>query len=115
MTKENPVYFKLEYSESIESKKDILSTEVSLLNLIKYLKRYNSLRTEEFKVKSQIYGAIKKMNLNMRKTQSSFPFLKIPNVIKRDNITKKEIPKEKFDQDLESELREIQNRLASLG
>jgi hypothetical protein len=117
MAKENPVYFKLEYEESIESKKDILSTEVSLLNLVKSLNEYKSIREDEFKIKSQIYKAIKKLNLDMKKTQASFPFIKIPKIIQRQSaVSKEETPrKERINQDLESELREIQSRLASLG
>jgi len=117
MAKENPVYFKLGYDESVESKKDILSTEVSLLNLIKSIKKYESIRIEEFKIKSQISKAVKKLNLDMRQTQSSFPFLNIPKIIKKEDYQKKEIrtTKDKFDNNLENELKEIQDKLASLG
>jgi hypothetical protein len=116
MTKENPVYFKLEYDESIESKKDILSAEFSLLNLIKSIKKYQSIRAEEFRIKNEIHKAVKKLNLDIRKTQSSFPFIKLSGRTKKEDYTKKEkTQKIEFNKDLESELREIQNRLASLS
>ncbi len=117
MEQKNPVYVKMEYSESIESKKNILSTEVSLLNLIKYLKAYHSVKLEELKIKAGIYKAIKELNLTMRKTKSTFPFLKIPEKNKKENLTLREVraPKEKVDNNLESELQEIQERLRNLG
>jgi len=117
MTKETPVYVKLEYDESIESKKDILSMEVSLLNLIKSLNRYHSIKEDEFRIKSQICKAVKKLNSDMKKTQMSFPFFNIPKLTKKESPIQKEIKprKEEINKNLELELREIQEKLASLG
>jgi hypothetical protein len=115
MAEQNPIYVKLKYEEGIDSKKDILSTELSLLNIIKIIQRYNSIRTEEFKVKSRIFKAVKELNLTIRKTQSSFPFLKIPSQIKRKNNEDREIITKKIDRNLESELKEIQDRLILLN
>jgi len=117
MEQKNPVYIRLEYDESIESKKDVLSSEVLLLNLVKSIKNYHSIRLEELKIKAGIYKAVKGLNLTIKKTKSSFPFLKIPEKVKRENINGKEIkvPKEKIDRDLDSEVRQIQERLRNLG
>jgi hypothetical protein len=118
MEQKNPVYVKMEYDESLESKKNLLNTEVSLLNLIKSLKSYHAVRLEEMKIKANIYKAIRELNLTMRKTKSAFPFFKIPETKSRKEIpSQKEIKiiKEKTDNSLESELREIQERLASLN
>lgn len=117
MEEKNPVYLKLEYGESVESKKDILSSEVLLLNLVKSIKTYHSIRLEELKVKAGIYKAVKELNLTIKKTKSSFPFLKIPEKIKRANLNGNEIKpsKEKIDKDLDSEVREIQERLRNIG
>ena len=115
MEQKNPVYVKMGYDESLESKKSLLSTEVSLLNLIKSLKAYHSIRIEEFKIKAAIYKAIKELNLTMRKTKSTFPFLKLPERAKKENLILREIPKGRTDNNLELELQEIQKKLASLG
>jgi hypothetical protein len=118
MEQKNPVYVRMDYNESLESKKNLLNTEVSLLNLIKSLKAYHSIRLEEMKIKAGIYKAIRELNLTMKKTKSSFPFFKIPEVKSRKEIPiEKEIKftKEKTDNSLESELKEIQERLASLN
>lgn len=116
MIEPNPVYVKLKYNEGVESKKDILSTEVSLLNGIKIIQRYNFVRTEEFKIKSRIFKAIKELNLTIRKTQSTFPFLKLPDKIRKKNQEDDiEIIRKEADQDLESELRNIQEKLIQLN
>ncbi|VVB82315.1 Uncharacterised protein [uncultured archaeon] len=114
----NPVYVKLEYNESLESKKDLLSSEISFLNLIKIMRRYNALRQEEFLIKLKIDRSLKALDLAVKKTKSTFPFLKIPKQARREEINKKEIVtinKESFDRDLESQLRDIQERLISIG
>lgn len=117
MEEKNPVYLKLEYDESIESKKDILSSEMLLLNLIKSIKSYHSIRLEELKIKAGIYKAVKELNLTIKKTKSSFPFLKIPEKAKRENLGKKEVIQQrgKTDNSLDLELQEIQKRLASIS
>jgi hypothetical protein len=118
MEQKNPVYVKMGYDESLESKKNILSTEVSLLNLIKSVKAYHSIKLDELKIKSEIYKAIKELNLTMRKTKSVFPFLKIPEIKqKREAPIAKEVkmPQEKAKNSLDLELQDIQNRLAALS
>ena len=116
MKEENPVYFGLGYYEFIESRKSLLSSEMSLLNIIKIIRRYNSLRTEELQIKSRMHKAAKELDLQMKKTRSSFPFLKIPQKAKREEVNKKEniIRKDNSNNDLEYELREIQERLRSI-
>jgi len=113
---ENPVYFRIGYYESLESKKQILSSEMSFLNIIKIARRYNSLRKEELEIRGKIYKAVKELDLALRKTKTSFPFLKIPETPKRVEI-RKEItaPRKDFDESLEMELRSIQEKLKSIG
>ena len=36
---ENPVYFKLRHQEAVNSKKDLLNTEISFLTLLKIMKK----------------------------------------------------------------------------
>lgn len=117
MTTENSVYLRLENQEARSSKKDILSTEISLLNIIKSIKNYKELREEEFVLRAQIYKLIKEMNLTIRKTRSSFPFIKLPEKQKIEEIKVKERKKieRKEDSDLEFQLREIQERLRQMG
>jgi len=74
MEKENPVYLKLGYYESLGAKRDILSSQASLLNVIKIMRRYNSLREEELRIKANLHKQIKELNSKVKETKSYFPF-----------------------------------------
>ncbi len=113
MKKENPVYLKLEYSESVYSKKNILSAEMSLLNIAKIIKKYQLLREEEFILRTQIYKLMKEINATIRKTKTSMPSIKISEKQKPEEI---QIRKRKIEdnQDLEKQLQEIQEKLREL-
>jgi len=118
MAEENPVYVKFGYSESAGAKIDLLSSEMSLLNILKIAKRYDSLREKELEIKSNIYKNIKKLDLAMKKTKAVFPFINIPKNIKRKELNKKEtkiITEENVDEGLESQLNDIQERLKSIS
>ncbi len=118
---ENPVYLKLRYDEALKSKKDLLFMESSLLTILKIIKKYNLWRTEELRIKSELYKALKDLGASVRKTKSVFPFLEIPESIRRRELERIEQAenikpiKEIFDEDLESQLRNIQDRLRTLG
>ncbi len=112
----NPIYFRLGYDESLESKKDLLSSEMSFLNIVKIARRYNSLRAEEAEIKNRICKAIKELDAALKKTKASFPFLKIPERAKREELRKETgTIKRNIDDDLEGELRKIQERLKSIS
>ncbi len=115
MENENPVYVKLEYFESLESKRDLLSAEKSFLNMLKIIRRYNLLKIEEIKIRTQLRKIIKEVNLLVPKTKASFPT--ISNIPEMANREEKEIDvtSNRFDNDIESQLREIQGKLDSLG
>ena len=117
MTTENPVYLRLENFEARNSKKDILSTEMSFLNIVKSIKNYKALREEEFILRAQIYKLIKDTNMAIRKTRSTFPFIKVPEKQKIQEIKTKERRKleKKEDSDIEFQLKEIQEKLKQMS
>ena len=55
MKEENLINVKLEYGEALQSKKDILTSEMNLLRIAKALKNYHILRTKELKSKSKLH------------------------------------------------------------
>lgn len=119
MENENPVYVKLSYEESLVSKRNILSLEMSLLNMMKTIKRYNSLRTKEIEIRSNIYNVIKEIDSSMKKTKKSFPSVKSPiKSKKQEPSTKADGAKpveENSNDDIESQLRKIQEKLRAIG
>ncbi|MFH1801675.1 MAG: hypothetical protein ABH804_02470 [archaeon] len=117
--KENLIHIKLEYSEAVQSKKDVLSSEMSLLKIAKTIKRYRALRSEEIKMKSKLYKEIKETSMNLRKMQTILPKIEIPQIIKKNNSEEfeekiKKTKEQNYDQSLEAQLREIQERLRTI-
>ncbi len=120
MKNENLIHVKLEYEEAVQSKKDILSSEINLLKIMKVIRKYHFLRLKELKTKSKLHRNIKEMIINIKKTQSTLPKLKIPEILQKgrpiEETEKLEtIKKPYYDQDLESQLRDIQEKLKSIG
>ncbi len=127
MKDEDLIHLKFNYLEAVQSKRNILEFEQSLLKILKALKNYHSLRIKELELKLLLYKEIKSFKLNNTKLKKTIPKLKIPEILKKENleedneeknlIKEKEIQKEKiikYDNSLDSQLREIQDKLRSL-
>ena len=116
----NTIHIKIEYSEALEAKKEILSSEMNLLRIVKIIKRYNSLRSEELRLKTRLKRKIIESLMQIRKLQRELPALEIPESIRRierqneNDILYQAAKKDKHENDLEFELKEIQNKLNSL-
>jgi len=119
MKNENLIHVKLEYGEALQSKRDVLSSEMSLLRIAKTIKNYHILRTEELKTKSKLHRRLKEIITNVKKMQTTLPKLKIPEILKKDREIeepkKVQVKKKQYDDSLESQLQEIQDKLKSIG
>lgn len=120
MKNENLIHIKFEYEEALQSKKDILLSEMNLLKISKTMKNYSSLRLEELDLKLKLFKKIKEINADLGKLQISLPRLKIPEILKKDEddeeISKvKEIKERPYEEDIEYELQEIQDKLRSIS
>ena len=114
MENEKLIHVKLEYEEAIQFKKDVLSLEMNLLKTIQTIKRYNKHRSEELELKLKFHKQIKRLLTEIRLLQKNFPELKIPQIL-QEHETKETIHKEKYySDDIESQLRKIQEKLNSL-
>ena len=117
MKNENLIHVKLEYGEALQSKKDVLSSEMNLLRIAGIIKKYRIFRLEELKIKSKLHRKIKEVITNMGKIQIILPELKIPEILKKTEETEEpeiQIKEKKYDANLESQLQEIQDKLNSL-
>ncbi len=121
---ENLIHVKLEHGEAIQSKKDILSSEMNLLRILQIIKKYHWLRSEELQLKLKLNKRIKNMVANIKKLQKILPELQIPSILKKGyNEIKTEnieidIPKTEesaYDKNLELQLFEIQEKLKSIS
>ena len=113
MKNENLIHVKFEYEEALQSKKEVLSSEMTLLKIAKIIKEYRFLRLEELKLKLKLHRRMKETITNMRKLQTILPTLEI---LKKDEDNKKvdKIKKTQYD-GLEYQLQEIQDKLKSLS
>ena len=119
--KEELVHVKLEPRELIQAKRDMLSIERDLLNLVKLVKRYHTFRTEELKQKAELQKRIKDLNMNLKLLQKTLPILHIPEILKKDHDHKENggfgvdhVVSSPSDTNIENQLKDIQNRLGSL-
>lgn len=123
MNQEKLIYMRLDYNEAVKSKKDILSSEATILNLIRTMKQYSPLRIEELKIKSRMHSKIKEIILNIKRLETTLPKIKIPSILKKYQSEELEEIEEKieqtkikqYDSSIESQLQDIQDKLRELA
>ena len=126
MKNENLIHVKLEYGEALKARRDILLSEMNLLRIIKIMQKYHLLRSEELKTKLKVYRKIKEINTNIKKLQTTLPELKIPKILKSEDSEEEEeiegienrikgTKESPYDENLEAQLQEIQEKLKSIG
>ena len=124
MTNENLIHIKLEHMEALQSKKDILSSEMNLLRILQIIKKHHELRSKELQLKLKLKKKTKEMISNIKKLQKILPELEIPNILQKEGNeikveeeeTKiKEIEESPYDKNLELQLFDIQEKLKSIG
>ena len=120
MKSENLIHIKFEYGSALESKKDILASEINLLKISQRLEKYHESRLKELEIKVKVEKKLKALKLDIGRLQNLLPKIKIPGILKPK--TKREIKdpvynkiiKETEGDIIETELQEIQRRLSSL-
>lgn len=121
MKKQSLIHVKLEYNEALQSKREILSSEMNLLRIAKLIKKYRILRTEELKIKTKLHRTLKEITTNLKKMQTSLPKLEIPEILKKDREIEEtiseepKIKEEQYDEGIESQLQEIKDKLKAIG
>jgi len=102
-------YVKLNYEEALSSKKELLSSEINVLQITKKLKEYRKLRKREFASKTKLKTSLSILKTKINLLLSSFP------EGEADTPKPKKKKKEKsVDKGLQDELEEIQKKLTRL-
>ena len=120
MNNENLIYIKLDYDESLVTKRDILITQQELITLLRTIKHYHSLRSEELRLKLKIQKKIRELKLNVTKLEQVLPKIKIPEILRREpeEMIKEQVAKkpkkEDSEKNIEEQLKEIQEKLKRL-
>src|SRR4030042_2045630 len=81
MKNEKLIHIMFDYSAAVQSKKDILSTEVDLLKINQKLKRYIEYRMKELEIKDRLERKLRAMKLDLGKVQNLMPVLQIPEIL----------------------------------
>lgn len=137
MKGEKLIHIKFEHSAGVQSKRDLLSTEIDLIKINKRIQRYQELRMKELDIKLQIDRKMKAFKLNMGRLQNLMPELKIPEILEKAHkklekerkagrstkpvekkvkvVEKAPSTSEEAPSELDAQLMEIQNRLRSLA
>tara|TARA_Y100000310_G_C20230957_1_gene600213 strand:+ start:123 stop:443 length:321 start_codon:yes stop_codon:yes gene_type:complete len=103
------IYSKIESERAINSKKNLLESQASLLRSLKHLDNYKILRKKELMLKIKLKKNVKEVKDNIKEILKNAP---------KTEHTKK--VKEKAEEShvvlsIESELEDIQNKLRELG
>lgn len=119
MKDEKLIYVRLEKNEAVQSKRDILESQLKLLQVLQIMKRYYPLRINELKIKSRFSNRIKDISRDISKLQTTLPQIKMPKII-REHYTPpidavEEIKSKAYDSNLESQLQDIQAKLKELS
>jgi histidyl-tRNA synthetase len=125
MKDENLIHIRLNHSEAVNAKVDVLSTQMNLIKMIKIMKVFHKLRSEELKTKLKIQKKLKDLDKDVHKLETLLPKIHIPKILKHEEeeiiekpavVKKTEKKKERDpkDIDLERQLKEIQDKLRML-
>ena len=119
------VHIKLEQPEAIEIKRDILTSEMELLKIIRIMRKYKILRMRELRLKEKLRKDMSASVTNIQKLQIMLPKGRMPKIThggeeEKDALKKvktytpkdqkAEQDKKRFDS-LEMELSDIQSKL----
>lgn len=116
MKSDDLIHLKFEYEEALESKKNILNSEKSLMIIAKTMERYFSLRTEELKEKIKLHKKMRGTIASIKNLQRVIPQVETPKALKKESEKNVEIrpKKRKYEDNIESQLQEIQGKLNAL-
>ena len=123
MMDEKLIHLKIGYLDSLETKKDVLTLQKDLIGLAGQIERFNSVRISEINSKIKLGIAMRKTVDSLKKLKGILPDPKVPKILIKENAEKPAKKEKKLDmkmqkirdeRDIESQLRDIQNKLGSL-
>ena len=121
MPSEDTIYIKLDYMEALKARRGILSSQLSALKVAKRIEQYKNLRFQELGLKSKLSTKFKDVKSNIRRLQATLPSGRLPKIVQKEKekakVTEKSserIGRIRQQSDIESQLSEIQRRLAEL-
>lgn len=118
MPSENLIHIKLEREEALESKRDLLASQIALLKVLRRINTYRVYRVREFELKLTLNKKIRELKVNLGSLQRVLPALKVPKILNKGVESEgKKTLKTSFgvqDSSIEGQLQEIQRKLDDL-
>jgi len=117
---ESLIHLRFSANSARQGKKDILNSQIDLLNISKYIRNYKKLRKEELSKKEKIKTQIKLAKKDLLKLHKLLPALKIPKILSRKEAAIQKHIDESMPEEfskygtIEDQLRQIQRKLKSL-
>ncbi len=113
-------YLKIDYSDALESKKQILILELESLQMLRRIKSYKVFKNSEYKLKNELKSQFAALKNQINSIFTTFPEYKIeiPQKTHKKNLSQLKTDIEIKDKDTDSiqkELEEIKKKLESLG
>jgi len=105
-------YLRISYEDSISGKKQLLSTQLNLLNTVKRVHNYTSLRKSELTKKRKLQTALRELRTKIKSFMSTLPKEELSTKEIRKKLQKKKEKKE--DLNLQEQLQEIREKLEKL-
>ena len=116
------VYVSFQPHEYKQNKINILNSQADILQIIKNIQNIKILEQEETEIKTELHKLFSQLNKNLAIFQKKLPNPIIPKAAlppqpkrKTKKISKTKQPISQHDRDLDSELQEIQAKLAELN
>lgn len=103
-------YVKFDYQEALEAKKQLLSSELNLLQTAKRVQNYKVLRKKELRTKTKLKTALRNLQAKIKALQSSLPEQETQEPQKKPI---KKI-KDQQEQNIQEQLQEIQDKLEKM-
>jgi hypothetical protein len=113
-THESPIFSKIPYENAVEIKRNILNTQINLLNIMKKVNDYRDLRKKEFLYKLKIKNNLKEIKEQVNYIFNTFPKTKMLDERKPIKHEKKE-KTISVTSGIDKELQEIRERLNNLN
>lgn len=105
-------HLKIGYSEALNSKKQILTSELHLLQILKKIKEYGFLRKKEMAVRNKLKIQLAALRVRTHSLLTSLPEYKEMKIKKRDS--KGDFLENRETKDIQKELEKIKKKLEGL-
>ena len=110
------IHVRFEYEEALEARRQLLSSQVNVLEFLEKFKKYKNLKRRELILKGRLKQTLVSLRAEINRLEESLPSETEEEIKIIQRARKKHrITEAKGDKKIREELQEIKEKLASLG